>query len=74
MKVTWPAAAADRLVMRLLLAAAHSAAAPDRADGERRTGQECEGREEQNCPTSEMDWEARMPMTKRQQTETRSNY
>lgn len=53
--VTWPAVAADIRAMRLLLSAARPAAAPDRADGERRKEQECEGREELHCPTSEMD-------------------
>lgn len=53
--VTWPAVAADRPMMRLLLSAAHLVAAPDRVDGERRKEQECEGRAELNCPTSEMD-------------------
>lgn len=62
--VTWPAVAADRPVMWLLLFAARPAAAPDRADGERRKEQECEGREELNCPTSEMDWRERTPRTK----------
>lgn len=51
-------------MMRLLLSAARPAAAPDRADGERRREQECEGREGLNCPTSEMDWRERTPRTK----------
>lgn len=53
--VTWPAVAADRREMRLSLSAARPAAAPGRADGERRKERECVGREELNCPTSEMD-------------------
>lgn len=53
--VTWPAVAADRPVTQLELAAAHLVAAPDRVSGERRKEQEYEGREERNCPTSEMD-------------------
>lgn len=64
--VTWPAVAADRPVMRLLLSAAHPAAALDRADGERRKEQVCEGREELNCPTSEMDWRERTSRTNKE--------
>lgn len=54
--VTWPAVVVDRPVMRHLLSATHSVAAPDRTDVERRKEQEHEEREEQNCPTSEKDW------------------
>lgn len=54
--VTWPAVAVDRPATQHLLSAAHSVAAPDRADVERRKEQEHEGREEQKCPTSEKDW------------------
>lgn len=60
---TWPAVAADRPAMRLSLSAAHSVAAPDRADGERRKEKEREGREELNCPTSEKDWRDYTPRT-----------
>lgn len=48
---------------KLLLSAARPAAAPDRADGERRKEQECEGKEELNCPTSEMDLRERTSKT-----------
>lgn len=41
--------------MWLWLSVAHSAATPDRADGERRRELECERRAEPNCPTSGMD-------------------
>lgn len=49
--VTWLAVAADRLERRLLLSAAHPAAAPDKADEERRKAKEYEGTEAQSCPT-----------------------
>lgn len=62
--VTWPTAAADRQARMLLLSAARLAAAPDRADGERRRVQECGGKEELNCPISEMDWRERTPRRK----------
>lgn len=62
--VTWLAVAASRPVKRLLLFAAHRAAAPDKADGGRRKEQECKGREGLNCPASEMDWRERMSTTK----------
>lgn len=39
---TWPTVVADRPAMQLWLSVAHSAAAPDRADGERRKEPECE--------------------------------
>ncbi len=51
--------------MKLELAAAHPAAAPDRADGGRRKEQECERREELNYPTSEVDLKERTARTKR---------
>lgn len=47
--------------MRLLLSAAHPAAVPDRADGEHRKGQGCEGTVELNCPASEMGWGEKKP-------------
>lgn len=48
---------------KLSLAAAHPAAVPDRADGGHRRVQGCEGTEELNCPTSEMDWGEKKPGT-----------
>lgn len=68
---TWPVAAADRPMMRPRLSAVHPAAAPGTADGEHRREQECDGREELSCPTSEMDWREETPGRRRGREDNR---
>lgn len=68
--ITWLTAVADRQAMRLQLSAARPAEVPGTADGERRKGQEYEGRVGLNCPASKMDWKEQIPGGRRKSKKT----